>query len=192
MARQIKVPDRLLQLAHGDYQVTEARFVEAEVLADLARIYGGRAAPARLEELQNAEAALDLEWPGWRRKQPLGGLPPDILVAIKTLLLHRVLVLVGRADWTTLTVWHRGAPLIIPVRPEQQQSAIEDGHPLPEPHRARLSVPVLACKLGVPIERVEKILQGWDPKAEPNVRRFIEAALAAVKPVKAPKAEAPK
>ena len=142
------------------------------MVAHSASIWPGR--PAHIVTLiAEVEQELDLTWPGWRAKQPFGGLPYDHLARVKWLLKrHSLLTYEERGipcprDWKVIVVRDAKNPskcYAHPVVPENPVAGVA-GEParlveIPSAEPAPLpSAPDLAFAHRLPLEHVETALQ---------------------------------
>lgn len=157
-------PGAIPVLMHRAMRHKAAQPVRHPDLGEFVDLYGGLDAAQFHAELQDVDSQLDTVWPGWRHKEPFAHLPHDSLVAVKTLLVRRELLMAGNAAWG-ITIIHKSGgarktkdgkawPYCMTVPP------VEVPYVAAKPEVAkkfgpRISVPHLAASCKLPIEVVE-------------------------------------
>ncbi|MCP4962785.1 MAG: hypothetical protein GY925_26395 [Actinomycetia bacterium] len=139
---------------------------------DWTRLYTPEQAEVYRPELEQLEAELDDQHPGWRARQPFHREPPDRKAWIKRRLRRRKLIVEGRGDWGVVVVWKgEGAkrrPFAVAVKPTTVPGVSLDAY------RAVVSAPALARALGAPLQAVQEALDEV-PVGVRDVRGYVAA-----------------
>jgi hypothetical protein len=134
---------------------------------DWARFY----TPDMLEEyrgeVEDLEAQLDAQHPGWRKREPFHKLPEPKLVWVKARLKRRAMILEGRGAWGVVVVRTASGVMAVPVKPAQRLTAA---------FRPLVSVPVLVQQMGLPKATIDAALATL-PTWRRDVRSWIRSCV---------------